>query len=141
MQRKCHGLLMAKLHPTVAILNLDIYLAQPQEDELFLLGAFGDFVLQQLCVFSYLSSFFCGLSIGQLCFQCGISLEEAGSSLILFLEILKEVGPLVQELLERPNIQAHGRKGFGIAGREHLRSLVGGPAIPACLSEVGRKLE
>jgi hypothetical protein len=93
-----HDRLVVHHHPAVSVLQLDVDLAQPEEDELFLLGAFGDLGLDQGGLSLVFFGLGCALGCGQLGLDGGIAVEEPGCAVASLLEFVEEVGALVAEL-------------------------------------------
>lgn len=65
------------------------------EDELFLLGVFVDFVFERRYFFFWFFGFGGCLVVWYEGFESGIFLEELGGMLVLFLEVVDEVGLFV----------------------------------------------
>ena len=118
-------------YPAVSVLELDVDLAQAEEGVLFLLGALGNFGLDQGRFFLALS---CLGSCGRLSeagLNGGLTREEAGCSVALFLEVVDQVGALVVQFLEWPGVQA--------LYRQHVAVSWGGGLVEAGGLELGLK--
>jgi hypothetical protein len=120
LQHMLHMLRGMHAHPPLPILQLNLYLAQPEQQSLFLLCASGDLGPQQRRFFATLFHLGGGRlrrprpttttttsssSSGKLRLNTRVPLKQPRRPLPLLVQAVQEVGALVVELLERARVE------------------------------------
>jgi hypothetical protein len=82
---------MVYLHPSVSVLQLDVDLAESEEDELFLLGALGDLGPGQGGLLLALPRFGRCLGAGETCLDGSVPLKKSRCPVALLLELVEKV--------------------------------------------------
>lgn len=91
--------LVVHLHPAARVLQLDVDLPEPEENQLLLLGTLGNLGSEGIRFSPAPHGLGWSLCPSHLGFESGIPLEQPGCPAALFPEVLDQIFPLVVQLL------------------------------------------